>query len=39
MEGGVIVEEGPSREFFSTPKQESTRRFLRRVLRDYDYTI
>ena len=39
MEGGVIVEEGPSREFFSAPKQESTRRFLRRVLRDYDYTI
>ncbi len=39
MEGGVIVEEGPSKEFFSAPKEECTRRFLRRVLHDYDYTI
>ncbi|MBQ8836121.1 MAG: amino acid ABC transporter ATP-binding protein [Clostridia bacterium] len=39
MEDGVIVEDAPSKEFFASPKQESTRRFLRRVLRDYDYTI
>jgi len=32
MEGGVIVEEGPSAEFFSHPKEERTRQFLRRVL-------
>lgn len=39
MEGGVIVEENTSKEFFSSPKEESTKRFLRRVLRDYDYVI
>lgn len=39
MENGVIIEEAPSKEFFRSPKQESTKRFLRRVLRDYDYII
>lgn len=29
MENGVIVEEGPSKEFFAHPKQERTREFLR----------
>ena len=29
MEDGVIVEEGPSQEFFSNPKKERTRTFLR----------
>ena len=29
MEDGVIVEAGPSREFFANPKQERTRAFLR----------
>ncbi|MBQ9825100.1 MAG: amino acid ABC transporter ATP-binding protein [Solobacterium sp.] len=29
MEGGHIVEEGPSKEFFENPKQERTREFLR----------
>ena len=29
MEDGVIVEEGPSQEFFSNPKKEQTRTFLR----------
>ncbi len=28
MEGGVIAEEGPSREFFAHPQQERTRAFL-----------
>ena len=28
MEDGVIVEEGPSQEFFSNPKKERTRTFL-----------
>ncbi len=39
MENGVIVEEGEPKTFFCSPKEESTRRFLRRVLKDYDYTI
>ena len=39
MENGVIVEEGEAKEFFRSPKEESTRRFLRRVLKDYDYSI
>ena len=29
MEGGVIVEEGPSKEFFANPKEARTREFLR----------
>jgi ABC-type polar amino acid transport system ATPase subunit len=29
MEGGNIVEEGPSKEFFANPKEERTREFLR----------
>ena len=29
MENGKIVEQGPSREFFSNPKMERTREFLR----------
>lgn len=39
MEGGVVVEENSAKEFFTAPKEESTKRFLRRVLRDYDYYI
>ncbi|MBO7703333.1 MAG: amino acid ABC transporter ATP-binding protein [Solobacterium sp.] len=29
MEGGVIIEEGPSKEFFASPKKDRTREFLR----------
>lgn len=29
MENGVVVESGPSREFFTSPRQERTRAFLR----------
>ena len=29
MDGGHIIEEGPSKEFFESPKQERTREFLR----------
>lgn len=39
MEDGVIVEEETSKEFFTSPKEERTKRFLRRVLCDYDYSI
>ena len=34
MENGVVVEEGPANEILSNPKQEATRRFLRRILRE-----
>lgn len=29
MEGGVVVEEGPSKEFFENPKEERTKQFLK----------
>lgn len=29
MEGGVVVEEGPSKEFFDNPKEERTKQFLK----------
>ncbi len=31
MEGGHVVEQGPSKEFFANPKEERTRAFLRRI--------
>ena len=39
MEDGKIVEEGPAEEFFVRPKEESTRRFLRRTLQECEYEI
>ncbi|MDE6604206.1 MAG: amino acid ABC transporter ATP-binding protein [Lachnospiraceae bacterium] len=39
MDGGVVVEEGSAREIFTAPKEERTRQFLRRIIRDYDYVI
>lgn len=39
MDGGVIIEDRPSKEFFSSPREDSVKRFLRRVILDYDYTI
>ncbi|MFD6054868.1 amino acid ABC transporter ATP-binding protein [Agromyces sp. NPDC060279] len=32
LDGGRIVEQGPSREFFAAPREERTREFLARVL-------
>ena len=32
MEGGKVIEEGPSKEFFENPKEERTRAFIRTVL-------
>ncbi|MGP6156795.1 MAG: L-cystine ABC transporter ATP-binding protein TcyN [Vulcanimicrobiaceae bacterium] len=32
MDGGGIVEQGPARELFSEPREERTRRFLRKLL-------
>ena len=34
MNGGVIVEEGTPEEIFTHPKEERTRQFLKRILRD-----
>ncbi|MBR5375925.1 MAG: amino acid ABC transporter ATP-binding protein [Lachnospiraceae bacterium] len=39
MENGVVVEDAPSEEFFGHPKEESTKRFLRTVLNDFDFII
>lgn len=39
MDGGVVVEEGAPGEIFTAPKEERTRQFLRRIIRDYDYVI
>ena len=33
MSDGLIVEEGRPKEFFSHPKEEQTRAFLRRMLK------
>ena len=32
MEGGVVVESGPSRDFFDQPKEERSRAFIRSIL-------
>lgn len=40
MEDGVIVEEGPPKEIFGSPKQERTRQFIRKICpAEYDYQI
>lgn len=39
MDGGVIVEQGSAKQIFTTPKEERTIQFLRRVLKDFDYVI
>jgi L-cystine transport system ATP-binding protein len=40
MDGGNVVEEGTPHEIFVTPKEERTRRFLRRVLPgEYEFEI
>lgn len=36
MENDVIIEEAESKEFFRCPEPK---RFLRRILHDYDYSI
>ena len=39
MDGGYIVEEGSPREIFYNPKEERTRKFLRRIIPVGEYTI
>lgn len=36
MENGVIIEETPSKEFFRSPEQESTKRFLFLCSKDHE---
>jgi uncharacterized protein (TIGR00730 family) len=36
MDGGVIVEQAPARELFTAPREERTRRFLRKMLEERD---
>ena len=39
MDGGYIVEEGSPRDIFYNPKEERTKKFLRRILPVGEYTI
>jgi L-cystine transport system ATP-binding protein len=39
MDDGLVVEEGSPREIFHNPKQQRTRQFLNRILRNNDYSI
>ena len=39
MENGIVAEEAPAKEFFLHPKQEASKRFLRMVTDDFDYSI
>ena len=39
MDGGYIVEEGSPREIFYNPKEERTKKFLRRIIPVGEYTI
>lgn len=39
MDGGVVVEEGSSREIFMNPKEDRTKQFLKRILPEWSYTI
>lgn len=39
MSNGVVAEEAPAKEFFLHPKQEASKRFLRTVTDDLDYSI
>ncbi|NHN56418.1 amino acid ABC transporter ATP-binding protein [Calidifontibacter sp. DB0510] len=38
MDGGVVVEQGPSREIIARPQHERTKSFLRRILTEQDET-
>ena len=39
MENGIVAEKAPAKEFFLHPKQEASKRFLRTVTDDFDYSI
>lgn len=39
MDGGVVLEEGTPNQIFTSPKEERTKQFLKRVLPEYTYSI
>ena len=39
MEGGIIVEEDDAQSFFTAPKTDRAKQFLRTVSTEYDYVI
>ncbi|WP_455499920.1 amino acid ABC transporter ATP-binding protein [Gemmiger sp.] len=39
MENGVVAETAPAAQFFDHPQQEASKRFLRTVTNDFDYSI
>ena len=39
MDGGVVVEEGSAKEIFNNPKEERTKKFLQRTLKQIEYII
>jgi L-cystine transport system ATP-binding protein len=39
MDGGVVVEEGSAKDIFRHPKEQRTRQFLSRILKNEEYTI
>ena len=39
MDGGYVVEEGRPDEILISPKEERTKRFLRRILPEFNYSI
>ncbi len=39
MEGGAVVEEGPPEVMFFQPREERTRRFLKNVIKEPEYSI
>ncbi|MDF2820506.1 MAG: arginine transporter ATP-binding protein, partial [Clostridiales bacterium] len=39
MDEGVIVEQGTPKEIYMNPKEKRTQQFLRRIIKNYDYSI
>jgi L-cystine transport system ATP-binding protein len=39
MDGGVVVEEGSPTEIFTSPKEDRTQQFLKRILPEWSYSI
>lgn len=39
MDNGAVVEEGTAKDIFGNPKEQRTKQFLSRVLKNMDYSI
>ena len=39
MDGGVVVEKGTPAEIFNHPKEDRTKQFLQRILKQIEYEI